>query len=69
MAKMPTYTDDHIDVLLQSAVEMATTVKSLRDFLAVEDGGGATVVRIEDVRMIFGWQNDRPIILPRRTKR
>lgn len=61
MAKMPTYTDDHVDSLLRCAVDMATTVKSLREFLAIEDGGGATVVRIADIRKIFAWQNDLPI--------
>ena len=42
------------------SVDMAP---QLRKFLSVAEGGGATVVRIEEIRAICGWQNDLPIIV------
>lgn len=50
-----------------AAVSTENNAKLLRRYLRVQEGGGATVVRIDAVRALMAWDYDQPIP-PKKTR-
>jgi hypothetical protein len=67
MALTPVIPDfSEADTMVRLVTDLSARHDDFRRYLALKEGQGATVVRIDEVRKIFGWQYDKPIILPPR---